>query len=131
MFDLRAIGECRWPDHDSSVFLVLRSWADQCPQRHQGSDRNVHVIHQLFLCERQRLHNGSRLVLGLRLDQKDNAFAIAARIPLPDFPVEVELHRRSNLCRDDVHDLLRGYAQLGSLNDQHCRGFRDRHAGHA
>jgi hypothetical protein len=49
------------------------------------------VIHQLFLRERQRLHNGTCLVLGLRVDQEDDAFAIAARIPLADFPVEVEL----------------------------------------
>src|SRR6476646_3346783 len=76
---------------------LLRSWAHQCPQRHQGSDGNILVIHQLFLRERQRLHNGSCLVLGLRVDQEDDAFAIAARIPLADFPVEVELHSCPNL----------------------------------
>src|SRR5580704_14069326 len=76
---------------------LLRSWAHQCPQRHQGSDGNVLVIHQLFLRERQRFHNGSCLVLGLRVDQEDDAFAIAARIPLADFPVEVELHSCPNL----------------------------------
>src|SRR5260370_14808335 len=64
---------------------LLRTWAYQCPQRHQGSDANVLVIHQLFLRERQRFHNGSRLVLGLRVDQEDDAFAIAARIPLSHF----------------------------------------------
>jgi hypothetical protein len=44
------------------------------------------VIHQPFLRERQRFHNGSCFVLGLRLDQEDDTFAIAARIPLTDFP---------------------------------------------
>ena len=33
------------------------------------------------------------LVLGLHVDQEDDALAIAARIPLADFPVEIELHR--------------------------------------
>ena len=55
------------------------------------------VIHQLFLGERQRFHNGSRLVFGLGFDQEDDAFAIAARIPLADLPVEVEFHGFPNL----------------------------------
>jgi hypothetical protein len=50
------------------------------------------VIHQLFLRERQRFHHGARLVLRLRVDQEEDACAIAARIPLADFPVEGELH---------------------------------------
>src|SRR6266852_8134151 len=87
---------------------LLRSWTDQCPQRHQGSDGNVLVIHQLFLREWQRFHNGSCLVLGLRVDHEDDTFAIAARIPLADFPVEVQLHSCPNLCRYDGHDSLRG-----------------------
>ena len=58
---------------------LLRSWTDQCPQRHQGSDGDVLVIHQLFLRERQRFHNGWCLVLGLRLDQEGDAFSIAAQ----------------------------------------------------
>src|SRR5262250_3267855 len=66
----------------------LRSAAHQRPQRHQGSDGNVLVIHQLFLREGQRFHQGSCLLLGLRLDHEDDAFAIAPRIPLADFPVE-------------------------------------------
>src|SRR5215469_14131470 len=45
----------------------LRSWV-QCPQRHQGSDGNVLVIHQVFFRERQCFHKGSGLVLGLRVD---------------------------------------------------------------
>ena len=49
------------------------------------------MIHQLFLRERERFRKGSCLVFGLRIDQEDDAFAIAARIPLADFPVEVEL----------------------------------------
>src|SRR4030088_2760445 len=76
---------------------LLRSWTDQCSQRHQGSDGNVLVIHQLFLRERQRFHEGSCLVHGLRVDQEDHASAIAARIPLADFPIEVELHSCPNL----------------------------------
>src|SRR6266436_6307206 len=98
---------------------LLRSWTHQCPQRHQGSDGNILVIHQLFLRERQRFHNGSCLVLGLRVDQEDDAFAIAARIPLADFPVEVELHSRPNPCRYDGQDLLSGYALLGIENVRH------------
>jgi hypothetical protein len=31
---------------------LLRSWTHQCPQRHQRSDWNILVSHQLFLCER-------------------------------------------------------------------------------
>src|SRR5882724_10146259 len=131
MPDLLAIGEYRWPDHDGPLLIVLRSWAYQCPQRHQGSDGNVLVIHQLFLRERQRFHKGSCLVLGLRLDQEDDAFAIAARIPLADLPVEVELHRGPNLCRYHVHDLSNGYTLFGSQNDQYRSGFRYSHAGHA
>jgi hypothetical protein len=34
-----------------------RARADQAHQRHQGSDRNVFVINQLFLCERQGVHD--------------------------------------------------------------------------
>ena len=91
--------------------LLLRSWAHQCPQRHQGADGNVLVIHQLFLREWQRLHNGSRLFLGLRVDQEDDTFAIAARIPLADFPVEIE---------------LLGIATLGTLAaPPDCDGARD------
>src|SRR5262249_27498701 len=92
---------------------------------------NVLVIHQLFLRERQRFHDGSGLVLGLRVDQEDDAFAIAARIPLADLPIEIELHICPDLLRYDGHDLLRGYARLGSQNDEHFGGFRYRHAGHA
>ena len=89
------------------------------------------MIHQLFLGERQRFHKGSRFVLGLHIDQEDDAFAIAARIPLADFSVEVELHSCPNLFRYDGHDLLRGYTMLWSLNDQHCGSFRNSYAGHA
>src|SRR5271165_5985948 len=131
MPDLLAIGEYRWPDHDGPLLIVLRSWAYQCPQRHQGSDGNVLVIHQLFLRERQRFHKGSCLVRGLRLDQEDDAFAIAARIPLADYSVKVELHSCPNLCGDDRHDLLSGYTLLGSLNDHHFGDFRYSYAGHA
>src|SRR5262249_1888274 len=77
--------------------LPSRSTAHQCPQRHQGSDGNVHVFHQLFLRERQRFHNDPCLILGLRVDQEDDASAVAARIPLSDFPVEVELDSCPNL----------------------------------
>jgi hypothetical protein len=48
-------------------------------------------MEQLFLCERQGFHDGSCLVLGVCVDQEDHPFAIAARIPLLDLPVEVEL----------------------------------------
>src|SRR6202047_5503715 len=47
---------------------LLRSWAHQCPQRHQGSDGNVLVIHQLFLREGQGFHNGSPPVLCLFIE---------------------------------------------------------------
>src|ERR1700726_4843006 len=83
--------------YPASPESLLRSWTHQCPQRHQRSDWNILVIHQLFLRERQRFHNGSCLVLALRVDQEDDAFAIAGRIPLADFPVEVELHSCPNL----------------------------------
>src|SRR5215469_11572337 len=109
---------------------LQRCWV-QCPQRHQWPDRNVFVIHQLFLRERQCFHKASCLVLCLRVNQKDDALAIAARIPLADLPVEVELHCCLNLFWYDGHDLLRGYALPGSLNDQHCGGFGHRYAGHA
>src|SRR5579871_5018351 len=102
---------------------LLRSWLHQCPQRHQGSDRNVLVMEQLFFCERQGFHDGPCLVLGLSVDQEDDTFPIGTRIPLLDLPVEVELQSCPNLCRYDSHDLLRGHARLGSLNDQHCGGF--------
>ena len=59
-----------------------------------------------------------------RVDQEDGAFAIAARIPLADFPVEVELHGCPNLRRNDGHDLLAGDALLGGQNDHHFGGFR-------
>jgi hypothetical protein len=91
MPDLLAIAEYRWPD-DGPHFIVLRSWASQCPQRQQGANGNVRVIHQLCLRERPRFHHGARLVLRLRVDQEEDACAIAARIPLADFPVEGELH---------------------------------------
>src|SRR5262249_53791396 len=58
-------------------------------------------------------HKGPCLVHGLRVDQEDDAFAIATRIPLADFPIEVELHSCPNLFRYDGHDLLRSYALLG------------------
>src|SRR5215472_9650072 len=67
----------------------------------------------MFLRERQRLHEGSCLVLGLRIHQKDDAFAIAARIPLADFPVEIKLHGCPNLFRYHGHDLLRVTPCLG------------------
>src|SRR5215510_9188237 len=121
---------CGSPWAKQEVESLLGSWAQQCPQRHQGSDGNVLVIHQPFLRERQRFHNGSCFVLGLRLDQEDNTFAIAARIPLADFPVEVEVHSCPNLCRHDGHDLLRGYALFGSLNDYHSGCLRYSNAGH-
>jgi hypothetical protein len=105
---------------------LLRYWTHQCPEGHQRSDGNVLVIHQVFLRERQRFHKGSRLVHGRRVHQEDDAFAIAARIPLADLPVELELHSCPNLCRYDSHDLLSGYALLGSLNDNHFGGFRYR-----
>src|SRR5215468_3596016 len=77
-------------------YLLQRSWV-QRPQRHQRSHGNVLVIHQVLLGERQRFHNDSCIVLALCVDQKDDAFDIAARIPLPNFPVEVELYSRLNL----------------------------------
>ena len=89
------------------------------------------MIHQLFLREGQCFHNGSRLVLGLCIDQEDDAFAIAARVPLANLPIEVELHSCPNLFRYHGHDLLRGYARLGSLNDQHGGSFGYSYAGHA
>src|SRR5215469_1148536 len=109
---------------------LQRSWV-QCLQRHQGSDRNVLVIHQLFLCEGESFHEGSCFVLALRVNQEDDAFAVAARIPLTDFPVEVELHSCLNLLWDDGHYLLRSYALPGSQNDQYFGCFRYSHAGYA
>jgi len=44
------------PFAESGRDLLLRSWSHQRPQRHQGSDGNVLVIHQVFLRERQRFH---------------------------------------------------------------------------
>jgi len=85
----------------------------------------------MLLRERQRFHNCSCLVLGLRVDQEDDALAIAARIPLADFSIEIELHSGPNLRWHDCHDLLRVYARPGGLNDQHFGGFRYRYAGHA
>src|ERR1700756_1525124 len=79
--------------------------------------------------ERQRFHQGPCLVLGLSIHQEDDAFAIAARIPLANFPVEIELYSRLNLVRNHGHDLLNGYALLGSLNDKHCGGFKYGPAG--
>jgi hypothetical protein len=101
---------------------LLRIWTYQHPERHQGSNGNVLVIHQLFLGERQRFHKGSCLVLGLRVDQEDDAFAIAARIPLADFPLEVELHSGPDLCWHHGYDLLKGHALPGSLNDEYFGG---------
>src|ERR1700724_1051133 len=74
--------------------------------------------------ERQRFHQSPRLVLGLRIHQQDDAFAISARIPLANFPAEIEPYRRLNLVRNHSHDLLNGYTRLGSLNDKYCGGFR-------
>src|SRR6266404_1813449 len=102
---------------------LKRPWV-QCPQRHQRSDRNVLVIHQMFFCERQCFHNRARLVLGLSIDHENDAFAIAARIPLADFPVEVKLYRRLNLFRYHRHDLLGCYALPGSLDDDDFCSFR-------
>ena len=129
---LAATGDTQRPSRPTlTSSLLLRSWADQCPQRHQGPDGNVLGIPQLFLGERQRFHNVSRLVLGLRVDQEDDSLAVAARIPLADFPVEVEFHGCPNLCRHNGHELLKGHALLGSLNDQHFRGFRYSYARYA
>src|SRR5215469_2089040 len=88
--------------------LLQRSWV-QCPQRHQRYDGDVLVIHQVFFRERKCFHKSSGFVFGLHVEQEDDAFAIAARIPLTDFAVEVELYRCPNLVRDNSHDLLRGY----------------------
>ena len=89
------------------------------------------MIDQMFLRERQRFHNRSCLVLGFRVDHENNPFAIAARIPLADFPVEVKLYRRLNLFRYNRHDLLGRYALLWSLDDDDFGGFRYSDAGHA
>ena len=89
------------------------------------------MIHQVFFGERQRFYNGSCLVLGLRVYHEDDAFAIATRIPLADFSIEVELHSCLNLFRYDGHDLLRSYALPRSQNDQHLGRFRYSRAGHA
>src|SRR6266700_1323508 len=107
---------------------LLRSKADQCLQWHQGPDWNVLGIHQLRLRQWQRFHNGSGLVRGLRVNQEDDAFAIATGIPLADFPVEVEIYGCPNLGRDNGHDLLKGHALPGSLNDQYFGGVRYSHA---
>src|SRR5260370_6197440 len=72
------------------------SWV-QRSQRHQRPDGNVLVIHQMCFRERQRFHQGPRLVLGLPIHQEDDAFAIAARIPLANFPVEIEPYSRLKL----------------------------------
>jgi hypothetical protein len=82
------------------------------------------MVHQLFLREGQRTDERSCLLLSLRVDQEDDAFAVVARIPLSDFPVEIELHSCPNVFRDYGHHLLRTYALLGSQNHQHCGIFR-------
>jgi hypothetical protein len=82
------------------------------------------VIHQVFLGERQCFHNRSRLVLGLSIDHENNAFAIAARIPLADFPVEVSFTVALISSGITAHDLLGGFAMPGSLDDDEFCGFR-------
>ena len=77
----------------------LQSCWVQCPQRHQWPDGNVLSVHQLCLREWQRFHECSRFVFGLRVNQEDNAFAVATRIPLADFPVKVELRSCPNFFR--------------------------------
>jgi predicted lysophospholipase L1 biosynthesis ABC-type transport system permease subunit len=53
------------------------------------------LIHQVFPRERQSFHNGSRLVLGLRVDQEDYTLTIAALISslakLDNRPTDVQL----------------------------------------
>ena len=62
---------------------------------------------------------------------KMTPFTVAPRIPLADFSVEIEPHCLPNLGRHDGHDLLAGYALLGSQKDHHSSGFRQRYAGRA
>ena len=43
-----------------------------------GATGNVLAIHQLFLRERQCFHKGWCLILGLRVNEEDDAFACMA-----------------------------------------------------
>ena len=84
----------------------------------------------IFLID-AKTQDEARAVMGLRVDQKDDALTIASRIPLADFSIEIELHCFPNLGWHDGHDLLAGDRLLRSQNDHHFGGFRQRHAGRA
>jgi hypothetical protein len=78
--------------------------------------------------------------VSIKARASSSVFASTRKItPLPSpreyhsriFAVEVELHGCPNLGRDNVHDLDKGDALFGSLNNQHCSGFRYSYAGQA
>src|SRR6185312_4714271 len=108
---------------------LLCAWSYQHPERCQGANGNVLVVHQVFFSEWQRFHDGLCFVLRLRIDDEDNALAIAARVPFADSAIEVELHGRADLGRHHGHDLLKGHTLPGSFDDQHGSGFWHRDAG--
>src|SRR5581483_5383620 len=67
---------------------LLGPWTDEHSERGQRANGNVLVIHQVFPGERQGFHDGPCLVLGFCVDQHDDAFAIAAWVPLAHLAVE-------------------------------------------
>ena len=63
--------------HVSPEESLLSLCAHQHPQRHEGPDWDVLMIHQLFLCKWQGLHNGSCFVFGPNINEEEHAFAIS------------------------------------------------------
>src|SRR5262249_17791611 len=108
----------------NSPLLPSRPTANQGSQRHEGTNGNVLVVHQMLFRQRQRVHDGVSLVDGLHVKNKNHASAVAPRVPLANLAVEIELHRRPDLVWHDTHDLLAGYSLFGSQDDHHFSGFR-------
>jgi len=75
-------------------------------ERQEWTDRNVLVIHEIFLAQRKAFHDRVRLGDIPRIQQEDNSATIATRIPFTNPPIEIELHGRPDFSWHDGYHLF-------------------------
>jgi hypothetical protein len=91
-------------------------------ERQEWTDRDVLVVHEIFLAQRKAFDDRLRLRDVLRIQQEDDSATITTRIPFSNFPIEIELHGRADFSWHDGHHLFARGARLHCKDGDHASG---------
>src|SRR5262245_34586366 len=110
----------------STLCSFVGRWSEQRSEWPEWRQRDVFVIDEVRLSQRQSLHNGLRVGHGGRGEDKDDALTIAPLEPLPNLAVKVEANRGADLRRENFDELFARYSGLQRHHHENVRRLRRR-----